>query len=448
MSIKLCIYLLRILLIISIFSAIAASLIIMIKYDYETDSEQKVWIGSKILTLKYLMKSNNKNIYPILNISLDGTISKYKDNYETLLKNSGKECTTNYKQCGILDTLGNLMCIPENEECPINEIIIDLKTEEDYYINQNYKVGLSYYNNELYNFYYTNTKINNSIISKIKVSNEIPKFINSDNLIFDEDTFVDQYPPVSDDDDDYDYDYDPPDWDDYSLKGKKKIKKRVKRKSLRKLLIENNEKDMQFYSGEKYWDYDYGNWDTHFYILNRFFDKINIDTTYKNISHNVYVGNFIGFINSEDLNKYSDLDLHTKYFDVFPNKTCLVFAYIFAILATGFITFFIISIFITVADEKDLYFITCFVVYPYFVFMIGFFSYALVEYSDVYVDNSNNYLANIKADPFIEDILRIINERHCPEILMLSVIILYSISIFFMIMHAFFTFSCFENSCC
>ena len=29
-------------------------------------------------------------------------------NYEELLKHSGKECEINYKQCGIMDTLGNI----------------------------------------------------------------------------------------------------------------------------------------------------------------------------------------------------------------------------------------------------------------------------------------------------------------------------------------------------
>ena len=46
--------------------------------------------------------------------------------YEYLLNNSHKNCEDiNFQQCGILDTYGNIMCIPKEEKCPINKIIID-----------------------------------------------------------------------------------------------------------------------------------------------------------------------------------------------------------------------------------------------------------------------------------------------------------------------------------
>lgn len=35
-----------------------------------------------------------------------------------------KECPENYKKCGVLDTIGNILCINKNERCPINEFEI------------------------------------------------------------------------------------------------------------------------------------------------------------------------------------------------------------------------------------------------------------------------------------------------------------------------------------
>ena len=79
----------------------------------------------KNINIKKLIEVNNYRSYPILGFHPNGTKIESKYNYEELLKHSGKECEINYKQCGIMDTLGNIMCIPDEEECPINEKIVD-----------------------------------------------------------------------------------------------------------------------------------------------------------------------------------------------------------------------------------------------------------------------------------------------------------------------------------
>ena len=85
------------LLIISYAIVFASCLIMILKYHSE-DWEQKIWIGSKILTLKNEIKNNNYEIYPILNFNSDGTNNKYNQNYESLLKHSGKVCKDIYKK--------------------------------------------------------------------------------------------------------------------------------------------------------------------------------------------------------------------------------------------------------------------------------------------------------------------------------------------------------------
>ena len=112
----------HLLLILSELLIMASMIIIIFKYYYR-DWNKEIWIGSKILTMKNIMKdNNNNNLYPLLSYD---TNANYKYSYYYLLQHSGKYCEVNYKKCGILDTYGNIMCIPKEDECPINDIIVD-----------------------------------------------------------------------------------------------------------------------------------------------------------------------------------------------------------------------------------------------------------------------------------------------------------------------------------
>ena len=131
------------LLILSEVAIISACLIMIVIYEKRpyVYNNHKVWIGSKLLTVNHIINQNNYEIYPILDINSDNERITYRKNYESLLKHSGEQCEENYKKCGILDTLGNIMCIPENDECPINEVIVDLNSKYDEYISKGYKVA-------------------------------------------------------------------------------------------------------------------------------------------------------------------------------------------------------------------------------------------------------------------------------------------------------------------
>ena len=344
------------------------------KYD-RTDWDSKIWIGSKILTLKELIPMNNIQIYPIVDIHLNGTMVKYKENYESLLKNSYKNCEEkNLKKCGILDTLGNIMCIPEGEECPINELVIDDRSKIDEYKNNNYKVGYLNDVNQNNYIYYRNDQIDKEIIAKIKASNETPRYINEDNLVFDEDTFQDYYSPPDDDDDDWDY-WDP-NWDhDYDY-----YHKVNQNKSLRKL--------QRMFGDEK----------INSYIRNRFNDDINIDKTFRKILGNLYAGNYIGFNSSKDLNDYNNFEFYDLYFIIFPNKASYVFCFICAILY-----FLVIVIYISIIyhESNDMIGFPGLVFLPYLIFFIGFFSYILYEYSNIYKSRRPFDLIKVKADSFL-----------------------------------------------
>ena len=146
-------------------------------------SKYIVWIASKILTVNKLIKQNNYEIYPILDINSNNIKKFYNQNYETLLKHSNKNREKYYKKYGLLDILGNIMCIPENEECPINEVIVDYDFKYDEYISKGYKVAFLERLSSGYNLYYTNKAINNKIVAKLDFFDTYPKYITEDNFM-------------------------------------------------------------------------------------------------------------------------------------------------------------------------------------------------------------------------------------------------------------------------
>ena len=139
-------------------------------------------------------------MYPILDINSYNKRTYYNQNYENLLKNSKEPCENNYKKCGILDTLGNIMCIPESDECPINEVIVDLNSKNNEYISRDYKAFHLENLPNGYAIYYTNKAINKEIITKLDFFDSPPKYISENNFIFDEETYKSEYYNYSEDD--------------------------------------------------------------------------------------------------------------------------------------------------------------------------------------------------------------------------------------------------------
>ena len=97
----------------------------------------------------------------------DVSASAFKG-YLYFLNNSvleNEECKSGYKKCGKLDDMGNYLCFPENEECPINDVISSRTKREDLE-NKNY--SFITINGNMY-LYYSNQEKDKSVISKFKV---------------------------------------------------------------------------------------------------------------------------------------------------------------------------------------------------------------------------------------------------------------------------------------
>ena len=132
-----------------------------------------------------------------------------------------------------------------------------------------------------------------------KFSEEIPRYINEANFIFDKDSYDRYYPKGDYDSDGYDYggydyggDYGGGDYGgggDVGSGG-------------------GGFRNLDDYDDEIYGDSKMTN-----YIYDRFNDDINIDKSYKNIYDNFYVGNYIGFKDISNLNEYINHDLYELY---------------------------------------------------------------------------------------------------------------------------------------
>ena len=408
------------LLIISELCLIACCLLMIVIYKKHNGNDRwrhKIWMGSKILTLKKLIEDNNYNSYPILGFNSNGTKIDSKYNYEELLNHSGKECEQNYKKCGIIDNLGNIMCIPEEEECPINEMIVDSISNNNLY-SSNYNVTTFENLTEGYALYYTNKATDKEIITKMTFNNETPRYINHDNFIFDEKLYQDYLYYLSSDYDDSDWDsgsYDGGSWDDGgggwdggdSGGG-----------GWRKLEEE---------------EYEYGDAYITEYIKEKMAEEINIDKSYKNVSQGLFVGYFIGFKDSPNMNLYNkrNEDLYKTYFVRFPNFTAYCFCFI------NIIIFIILIVLSSIRfchkdvpnegfDQAATLTSKLMVIFPYLAFYIGFFVYIIYEYCNIYKNRNPEELLEIKADVYIEDFLKEIKSLHPDEIYLLALIIIYS----------------------
>ena len=87
---------------------------------------------------------------------------------------STEDCPSNLKQCGLLDTINNKMCIDKDKECPINMLIYKKTAEPPTEYNYTFK-NVSFDDGSY--LYYTNEAIEHHIISNFTISDTQPCII-------------------------------------------------------------------------------------------------------------------------------------------------------------------------------------------------------------------------------------------------------------------------------
>ena len=350
-----------------------------------------VWIASKILTVNKLIKRNNYEIYPILDIDSKNIKRFYNKNYETLLKHSNKNCEKYYKKCGILDTLGNIMCIPENEECPINEVKVDYYIKDKQYNSKEYKIVFLQQLKPGYALYYTNKEIDNKIVSKLDFFDTFPKYITEDNFIFDEKTYKKNF-AGSNGGSTIDNDY---------LDDRKEL---------------------------------YGDDKTTNHIKNSFNNINNFDKSFENVGNNLYIGNYIGFRDFNNMKTFMDINLYYLFLNPFPHYIYLIFCMAYLIINIG-ITFNSLKGCCR-KDEPNEGAIRrqdriCILIYVilYLAFFIGIFIYSIYSFNIIYNKNNFGDINKVDADEFLEDLMNEVKGQHGKKIYHIAIIILFSSSI-------------------
>ena len=80
-------------------------------------------------------------------------------------------CKEKYKQCGIFNSQERILCLPNEEECPLNGFGISSEPSDPNYDNNYKKFEVSdIITNKKYYFFYTNKNINEKIITTFKLS--------------------------------------------------------------------------------------------------------------------------------------------------------------------------------------------------------------------------------------------------------------------------------------
>ena len=170
-----------------------------------------------------------------------------------------------------------------------------------------------------------------------------------------------------------------------------------------------------------------GNKEVTEFIEKKMSEKINEDKSYRNISNNLYAGNYIGFKDSSQMEKFDKLDLYTTYFTLFPNTAAVAFAYIILFICLILIVATIYGLFKKDQEENFLAVRMVISLFTLIIF-IGYFSYTVYENGNIYGDMQISELTNIKADPFLENYFSLIKERHPSQNLLITVICLFSAS--------------------
>ncbi len=373
---------------------------------------------------------DNHNSEIINQFSATGEASGLTTNYKNLLKLSKKNgCAQNYKPCGVLDTVGNALCIDQSFQCPINSMKVDFSSRESDYSSNGYistPLASTSYNHK---FYHSNNYIEgNSGVIIIKSEDE-PKYITKSNFLVDYEIYKDLFGDLKlieslsgvlggdngknndgDDDDDN--------------------KEAVKIVQL--LLDESDEGEMELYKmGAKFLfvlitdDYNKKLEGFKKYIEKKLEedDEENIDIYFNHIGDNFYVKNYIGFKKVEDINKFLKFD-YSIYKKKFPNATASKFALADAIVIGSFVVVFIIF---KIKYSSDVFFKSYLLYAQCIVFYgasLGFFIYCIVIYIQVNKNKTLEELKSIESDEFINSFIKDFVSKCQENALILSTMII------------------------
>ena len=163
------------------------------------------------------------------------------------------------------------------------------------------------------------------------------------------------------------------------------------------------------------------------------------DNSYIKIYDNMYIRNYIGFENMEQIQKFLDIDFRKNYRTIFPNVAAIVFGYMSFIPMLVSIIFSISRLLYKdvpnqTSDESCVACVKFLIIINYAIFFIGYFIYFVVKYLDIIKEEKEySLLKKYSADIFIEDFLKYFYSKNDFEKIFVIVelsLILFSLVVF------------------
>ena len=386
---------------------------------YYASRNNYIWFNSKISTINNILEDNYKNYKIYQSFDEYEHYSALNFSYYDLLKNATKDtCAENLKQCGILDTYGNKLCLYKDFPCPVNEIIVDLTAKRKNYTKEGFK-RINYHllrKVDGYSLYFRNTSYDKKIISSLIYFDSPPKLIDNHNFKFDLDAYGIKYGDLESSIKTNLTNY-------FNLSNYTNI-------FLNELNLENSFDSNNFTKVFEGDEDEYVNWNeipeikTKLLIKKKLEKYINSslnknndeDKNYTKIFDKIYYKNFIGFENAEVMDKFRNVDF-TIYKNIFPDNIKLLLIITLEVFLFIFIIIYILKLKIYDNDLEDIckkneyYIIICGMsIYIFsFIFFFGFYVKSAI---DIFKNNDFYELQNIKCDQIIIDFLNEFIKRY------------------------------------
>ena len=397
-------------------------LLILIIYYFATRNKF-IWFNSKILTIEGILKYNYANYKIYQSFAGYHYYISLNYSYYDLLKNSTKDkCAENLKQCGILDTYGNKLCLNKDIPCPINDLVLDKKSKsleykEKGYEEINYKILRKY---DGYSFYYKNTSINNRIISSLLYLDFEPRLIDIHNFIFDTEAYEMKY--------------------NYKASiffNQSNEKNKDKEENFFNLTknFESAEEEIEiWYEVPEYRATILETPNLKEYIISKLNDNNNnYDKNYTKIFDKMYSKNYVGFESAEEMDKFKNINF-SVYKKLFPDNCKII---LMIIIEASLFIFTIIYLRKLYEDKEEgdnndckineNYIVIC-GISIYFLPFIYFFIEFCRSANELFKNDDFYKLKNIKCDQIIKDFIEEFIQKYDHKRLWVLVII-FSLSI-------------------
>ena len=363
--------------------------------------------------LKIIVRSNH-NLKIINDFSPSGEPIGLNVGYRILLKlinNNG--CQENYRSCGILDTIGNVLCIDDFLDCPINKMKVDSNEKTELYLNSNYSTTTLRNTSPNYSFFYSKDfKNGKAKVSIIKTAEVEPKYVTLENFIIDYETYKNLFNNLQKNEESSTL---------FGNDGVAEVSETLI-KIIELFLEDANEIVLELITlGAKGFLYlikllskdNKKRYIKQFEKFKKYLEKRidedeekSIDEYYTHIGDYFYAETYIGFKSIKDLDTFMKFDKTILSKAFFPNIGLTVVPLVFVSIGLGFFVLFYIGKIMFEADKETekIFILTQMCLFN--TIALGYFIYSTIKYKKIHNNKKLEQFKLIQSDGFINDFIK------------------------------------------